>query len=130
MAWARASFAALCFRLNFRYEIRMRIPTAAVVVCGAMALGLVGCGGDDTTAQAPATQPVAVSSPGGAPTFGQPSGTGFSTGDSIHSTGQGSGAMGYNNTGATGTSNSITDTHPVEVAPKNDANKPPVLQAP
>ncbi len=107
----------------------MRIRTAAFLACSAMALVLVGCGGDDTTTQVPTTQPLAVASPGGAPSFGQPTGTGFSTGDGIHSTGQGSGAMGYHSTGAAGTSNSITDTHPAEVDPRADAKKPPVLQA-
>ncbi len=95
-----------------------------------MALVLTGCGSDDSSAQAPATQPVlATASPGAAPSFGTPTGTGFSTGDGIHSTGQGSGAMGYHGTGANGTSNSITDTHPVDVEPREDAKKPPVLQA-
>jgi hypothetical protein len=49
------------------------------------------------------------SNPGGAPTFGQPTGMGFSTGDAAHSGGQGSGLMGYHNTGAAGTSGAITD---------------------
>ena len=47
-------------------------------------------------------------SPGGAPTFGSPSGMGFSTGNAAQSGGQGSGLMSFNHTGEYGTSGTIT----------------------
>jgi len=106
----------------------MRIRTAIFAVCGGLAVAIAGCEKDDSTAEAPAppaTQPVEVASPGAAPMYGQPSGMGFSTGDAIHTDGQGSGMAGYHGTGATGTLGTITDTHPAP-APTTQAT-PPVL---
>jgi hypothetical protein len=48
---------------------------------------------------------------GGAPSFGAPSGMGFSTGDAAHSGGQGGGLMGFHGTGKEGTSGAMTDMH-------------------
>ena len=55
---------------------------------------------------------------GGAPTYGEPTGTGFPTGDAAHSGGQGSGLLGYHGTGAAGTSAAISDMHPAGDPPK------------
>ena len=94
---------------------------AVYILSGAMALAAAGCDQSDTTAEAPpSTQP----SPGGAPTFGTPTGTGYSTGDAANSDGQGSGLMGYHDTGAAGTSGTITDTHELPPPP---ATTDPVL---
>ena len=91
-----------------------RIGTGIFVLCGAMLLGLGGCDKEDVAATAPpTTAPMAVASPGAAPTFGTQSGMGFSTGDALHSGGAGSGLMGYNGTGKMGTSSAITDQHPI-----------------
>lgn len=92
-----------------------------------MAVGLVGCGGDpagETPPTSPNTAPTEARSPGAAPSFGKPSGMGFSTGDAIHTDGQGSGMAGYHGTGATGTAGTITDTHEV---PPPQATTEPVL---
>jgi len=51
---------------------------------------------------------------GGAPSYGQPSGMGLYSGDSMHGA-QGSGLMGYHGTGQAGTSSAITASY-VEVA--------------
>ncbi len=103
----------------------MHIRTALyLVMSGSMALAVVGCGHGDEAAEAPLAQPVEVSSPGGAPTFGKPSGMGLATGDALNSTGQGSGYMGYNNTGAAGTAGAISDTHHLPPPPPA---KDPVL---
>jgi hypothetical protein len=51
---------------------------------------------------------VETPSPGGAPTFGSPSGMGFTTGNAAQSDGQGSGLMGFHDTGEYGTSGTIT----------------------
>lgn len=80
-----------------------------------------GCGKSDSSAAPAVAGPTEEGPPpykytdsapghaaGGAPTFGKPTGTGFSTGDAAH-TAQGSGLMGYHNTGAAGTSHTITD---------------------
>ncbi len=69
--------------------------------------------------------PDRAASPGAAPTFGTQSGMGLSTGDSLHSSGQGSGMMGYNGVGSKGTSNAISDAH-YPGAPDKSA-KDPVL---
>jgi hypothetical protein len=104
----------------------MRIRTALYAACGVMAVGLIGCGGNDTaeTPTSPTTQPIEASSPGAAPTFGKASGMGFATGDAIHTDGQGSGMAGYHGTGAAGTAGTVTDTHPVGPPP---ATTEPVL---
>ncbi len=86
-----------------------RIECGMLVLCGSMLLA--GCGGDDNVAAGPTTTP--VSSPGGAPTYGTPSGMGFSTGDAAHTDAAGSGLMGFHGTGAMGTSAAITDNHPI-----------------
>ena len=56
---------------------------------------------------------------GGAPTFGEATGTGFHTGDAAHSSGTGSGLMGFHGTGAEGTINAISDMHPAGDPPKD-----------
>ncbi len=102
--------------------------TAVLLVCGTITITstMVGCGGDESAG--PTTAPTAVASPGGAPTFGTQSGMGFSTGDAEHSSGAGSGLMGYNGTGSKGTSGAISDEHP---APKPSfPTTDPVLPAP
>jgi hypothetical protein len=106
----------------------MRIGTWIVGLSGAMLLGVWGCGKGETAdvTENPTTAPVEVASPGAAPTFGTPSGMGFSTGDAAHG-GQGSGAMGYHGTGSMGTSLAITDQHPAPEPAK--ATTLPVLQA-
>ncbi len=94
-----------------------------------MAGGIAGCGRSDDTALVPATTPPPTpASPGAAPTYGTPSGMGFSTGDAAHSDGQGSGLMGYHGTGAMGTSGAISDKHEVPAPPKSTTE--PVLPAP
>jgi hypothetical protein len=75
---------------------------------------LGGCGDEAEKAPAPTTAPLAVSNPGGAPSYGTQSGMGFSTGDAAHNDGSGSGLMGFHGTGAMGTSNAITDNHPAQ----------------
>ncbi len=60
---------------------------------------------------------------GGAPTFGDATGTGFHTGDAAHSGGQGSGLMGFHGTGALGTSAAISDMHHAE---RPAQERPPV----
>ncbi len=101
------------------------------------AAALVGCDRTDSTTATPAntgtgmtgegtgkqvTGPVGVGAnadsqgAGGAPTYGEPTGTGFPSGDAAHSSGQGSGLMGFHGTGAMGTSAAVSDAH--------DAGKP------
>jgi hypothetical protein len=63
---------------------------------------------NDATASSDLIVPVTTPSPGGAPLFGSPSGMGFTTGNAAQSGGQGSGLMSFNNTGAYGTSGTIT----------------------
>jgi hypothetical protein len=108
--------------------------TKQAMILGAIgltvAVGLLGCGRSESTTSTSAnsgngmsgigsgrevTGPAAEGEPrvygvevAGAPTFGTPSGMGFATGDSAH-TGQGSGQMGFHQTGAAGTSGTITD---------------------
>jgi hypothetical protein len=94
---------------------------------GWMLLAGSGCGGDETATDVPTTGPV-VASPAGAPTYGEQSGMGFSTGDAIHSSGSGSGLAGYNGTGKAGTSSAISDTHVIG-APTFPTTQP-VLPAP
>ena len=55
---------------------------------------------------------------GGAPPFGEPTGTGYATGDAAHGTGMGSGMLGYHGTGAAGTSAAVSDMHPAGEPPK------------
>jgi hypothetical protein len=109
----------------------MRFATKMVLcgaVCGSMLLAVGGCGGDETaTTDVPSTGPV-VANPAGAPTYGQQSGMGFSTGDAAHCSGSGSGLAGYNGTGKAGTSSAITDMHPIG-APTFPTTQP-VLPAP
>lgn len=96
---------------------------------GCLVLAAGGCGRSQTTQDsvdaAPAPTPA---SPGAAPTYGTPSGMGFSTGDAAHSDGQGSGLMGYHGTGSMGTSGAISDKHEVPEPPVNATQ--PVLPAP
>ena len=95
----------------------------------AATLTLLGCGRSESTTSTPANTGNGMSGVGsgrevtdpegarndygvaaaGAPTFGTPSGMGFSTGDAAHTDGQGSGQMGFHQTGAAGTSGTITD---------------------
>ncbi len=97
-----------------------------LVVVGSMLLAAAGCGRSDVTEDAVATPASATQpSPGAAPTYGTPSGMGFSTGDAAHSDGQGSGLMGYHGTGAMGTSGAISDQH--EVPPPPPSTTQPVL---
>ena len=106
------------------------------------AAALAGCGNtDSTTATAPntgtgmtgigpgaqVTGPNANDLPmgpygggaGGAPSYGDASGTGFCTGDAAHSGGQGSGLMGFHGTGYLGTSAAISDMHKTAPPAKN-----------
>jgi len=84
-----------------------------LILGGSMLLAVAGCNKSDVTADSlPPSPPPSPASPGAAPTFGKPSGMGFSTGDAAHSDGQGSGLMGYHGTGAMGTSGAISDKHP------------------
>jgi hypothetical protein len=97
---------------------------------------LTACGGDESTATtAPSSEqpanPLASTetptppSPGGAPSFGSPSGMGLSTGDAAHSSGMGTGLMGFHGTGAAGTSGAISDRSPVNrVVPETTEEKP------
>ena len=55
---------------------------------------------------------------GGAPPLGEYAGNGFSTGDSAHAGGTGSGLMGWHGTGAQGTSMAISDKHDAGELPK------------
>jgi len=100
-----------------------------LVLGGSMLLAIAGCGKSVTTeSQAAAPPPATPASPGAAPTYGTASGMGFSTGDAAHSSGQGSGMMGYHGTGAAGTSGAISDQHVVPEPPKSTTE--PVLPAP
>jgi hypothetical protein len=102
----------------------MTLSTAALLGAGLIA----GCDRNDSTTATPANSGTGLSNaqpgkdvtgpapgsetgsnPGGAPSFGQATGTGFSTGDAAHSGGQGGGLMGYHGTGSAGTSGAITD---------------------
>jgi hypothetical protein len=110
-------------------SIPMWMFTVTTAVGGAM---LAGCG---DPADEPTTKPAVVAefgpttrpdaSPGGAPTYGTPSGMGFSTGDAPHSGGQGSGLMGYHGTGSYGTNGTITDTTAVKDPVQNPVS--PIL---
>jgi len=101
----------------------------SVLLALAVAGGLAGCSKSDATTEMPLTTAAPTpASPGAAPEYGTPSGMGFSTGDSAHSDGQGSGLMGYHGTGAMGTSGAISDKHAVPAPPK--AATEPVLPAP
>ena len=103
---------------------------------------VIGCGKTDSTTATPAnsgtgmtgigpgqniTGPVGVAAndpglgAGGAPTYGEATGTGFPTGDAAHAGGQGSGMMGFHGTGAQGTSAAISDMH---TTPPPDKNAP------
>ncbi len=103
----------------------------------AATIALGGCGKTESTTATPAntgtgmtgmgsgkdvTGPIASAAPdgaGGAPTFGEATGTGFPSGDAAHAGGQGSGLMGFHGTGAKGTSYAISDTHPAGEPPKS-----------
>ena len=73
--------------------------------------GMTGMGpGKDVTG--PAAQANAGNDgAGGAPTYGEATGTGFASGDAAHSSGMGSGLMGFHSTGAMGTSAAASDMH-------------------
>ncbi len=117
-------------------------PRAALFLGTALLAATVGCGKADPTATAdqdnitamqtlahgqhagPDAVGTGAASPtdpaaGGAPTYGEATGTGFHTGDAPHSGGTGSGLMGFHGTGAYGTSAAISDTHPAGEPPKN-----------
>jgi hypothetical protein len=100
-----------------------------LVLGGSMLLAVASCGKSvETEDQAAAPPPPTPASPGAAPTYGTPSGMGFSTGDAANTDGQGSGMMGYNGTGKMGTSGAISDKH--EVPPPPASTTQPVLPAP
>ncbi len=121
------------------------VQRTAILLGATLVATALGCGKADPTAQAagvksnqqlmmdlshgvPLYDPQAIglgaASPtdpgaGGAPTFGDATGTGFHTGDAAHSGGTGSGLMGFHGTGALGTSAAISDMHTTEAPPKN-----------
>jgi hypothetical protein len=78
-------------------------------ICVAATLTLFGCGRDETAPVAADEPRVYGAAAAGAPSFGTPTGMGFNTGDAAHADGQGSGLMGFHETGAAGTSGTITD---------------------
>ena len=83
--------------------------------------GMTGMGTDQQVT-GPSTNPALAYSTqgaGGAPTYGEPTGTGFYTLDAAHGSGTGSGMMGYHGTGAMGTSAAISDMHKTPPPPKN-----------
>ncbi len=124
-----------------------RIATLAGVLNFSTLLIVCGCGGSETYKDQPATENTPAGkvlvndmsslngtppapgkpSPGGSPTYGTQSGMGLATGDSLHASGQGSGMMGFNGTGAKGTNGTISDTHDAGEPDKNV--KDPVLPA-
>jgi hypothetical protein len=120
----------------------MTTARLAIGLGAALLLAAVGCGRTDSTTATPpntgtgmtgigngqaVTGPDANTPPagpndggaGGAPTYGDATGTGFHTGDAAHSDGQGSGLMGFHGTGALGTSAAISDMHPTDPPAKN-----------
>ena len=70
---------------------------------------LVGCDNADRSAYFTAPAADATPNPGGAPTYGVPSGMGFYTGDAAQTGGMGSGLMGFHGTGSSGTSGAVSD---------------------
>jgi hypothetical protein len=87
-----------------------KLKSLCVITAAAAPLCILGCEQSDKSHSEPPPPMIETGqNPGGAPTFGTPSGMGFSTGDAAHSGGQGGGLMGYNHTGAAGTSGTITD---------------------
>ena len=83
----------------------------AIAMCvGGIGLSAVGCDFNaDRSAYFKAPAADATPNPGGAPTYGVPSGMGFYTGDAAQTGGMGSGLMGFNGTGSTGTSGAVSD---------------------
>jgi hypothetical protein len=74
--------------------------------------GMTGVGSGEQATGPTAAAPTGQGA-GGAPSFGEATGTGFPSGDAAHSGGQGSGLMGFHGTGYEGTSAAVSDMHPV-----------------
>jgi hypothetical protein len=90
--------------------LKLNYAPLAGAICVATTLTLFGCGRDETAPVAADEPRVYGAAAAGAPSFNaQPSGMGFNTGDAAHADGQGSGLMGFHETGAAGTSGTITD---------------------
>ena len=112
----------------------MRFARLICVLSGSAVL-IIGCSKKETESQpegadSKANFPIIEQpprSPGGAPTYGKPSGMGFTTGDAAHSDGAGSGLMGFHGTGQMGTSGAITDRHNFQLP--NTPTTDPVLPA-
>ncbi len=77
------------------------------------ALGLVGCDlSSDRSAYFEPPAATHAANAAGAPSYGTASGMGFYTGDAGQSGGMGTGLMGFNGVGSTGTSGTITSLPP------------------
>jgi hypothetical protein len=101
----------------------LKLTRITGAICLAATFTLLGCGRSESTTSTPANSGDGMSGPAaeaeprvygsaaaGAPSFNAPaSGMGFTVGDALHADGQGSGLMGFHQTGAAGTSGTITD---------------------
>jgi hypothetical protein len=111
-----AGFAGIDSRLELPARQDPMKNLTKFALCLSAALLIAGCDqNESTSADEFANTP---SSPGGAPSFGSPSGMGFSTGDAAQAGGQGGGLMGFHHTGEAGTSGTITQKVPEDLPAK------------